>query len=92
MNNDVTSVSTNVAGADQAGKTLGIAYPDNFQAHSMSSNNGSPQGDSISLSAQGRTASSGANAYPAISDHDTRTAPVGARTLQVDPSGSYKVS
>ncbi len=97
--NDIASVtSTSVSGGGQAQATRPLALADLASERKENLPRDYPRqpGDTIALSTQAREIEAGPAKYPpaqpvSAGDHSTRSAPIGARQIGVDASGSYKL-
>lgn len=96
MNNDMTLRTTIVSGDAQTGATRPLALSDLAAERQEKLPRDFPRqaGDSLGVSAQARQLAGGQNAeVGALSfwDHGNHSTPVGQRSLEVDPSGSYRL-
>ena len=97
--NDISGVSGGaVAGGEKAGSARPLALADLAGERQERLPRDYPRqpGDAISLSTQAREIEAGPGTAPPAQpmsfwDHGTRSAPIGARQIAVDPSGSYKL-
>lgn len=97
MSNIPNVQNSSIAGGGQTDATRPLAFADlaSEKQDRLPADHPRQPGDSIALSTQALRGESGASTPPgqpmSFWDHDTKNAPVGARQIGLDASGSYKL-
>jgi len=94
--NDIPSTSVSGGGQAQAARPLALADLASERQEHLPRDYPRQPGDTIALSTQAREIEAGPGSVPpahpaSFWDHAARSAPIGARQIGIDTSGSYKL-